>query len=366
MAETNDRNSSTENLDPFNPTQINGIVSTPNPTLGGVYEYFTPDDIVQGSRRVITEGFFTNNLGVLENFFTSSVQTELSSSRYYIDIYQANPNTDSGSEVQFDISYAKYDGISGGDSWESNYSASKAIYSQYANILLPSNQNKFTFAGNVTGSDDIFIINLKRNKLKEGLQSGYWQLNLSGSSGNGISIIDESRESDYATISVGSGVGDAYYIVSGTVGSRTGSASEFPYGIAYPDLGILILNAAQITGSSGIDTEFTSTNTDGINKEFYYAIESGSYFYMRNQEEVHSAHYFVRAKNQKFNFSNNPTWVTSGSVIRYNDMRTDPRVYITTIGLYNNSNQLLATAKLSRPVQKSFEKELLIKIRLDY
>jgi len=47
-------------------------------------------------------------------------------------------------------------------------------------------------------------------------------------------------------------------------------------------------------------------------------------------------------------------------------MWNDPKVYITTVGLYNDNNELLATAKLSKPVQKSFDRELLVKVRLDY
>jgi len=82
----------------------------------GVYNYFNAeDDIVLGSKQTVTEGFFTNNAGELTTFFTSSAQAILSSSRYYLNVYQTG-SSDSGAEVQFDISYAKYGGISGGDS----------------------------------------------------------------------------------------------------------------------------------------------------------------------------------------------------------------------------------------------------------
>jgi len=60
---------------------------------------------------------------------------------------------------------------------------------------LPSTQTKFAFAGDVTGSDDIFIINFKRDKLKEGLQKGYWDLELQSASVP-IIVTDESRQSD--------------------------------------------------------------------------------------------------------------------------------------------------------------------------
>ena len=86
-----------------------------------------------------------------------------------------------------------------------------------------------------------------------------------------------------------------------------------------------------------------------------------------SEEDVTSTHYFVRVRNQEFNYSNNPTF-TSGSngTFRFSTMKDDPRVYITTVGLYDDSNQLLAVAKLSKPQLKSFAKELLVKVKLDY
>jgi len=47
-------------------------------------------------------------------------------------------------------------------------------------------------------------------------------------------------------------------------------------------------------------------------------------------------------------------------------MQTDPKVYVTSIGLYNNDNELLAVAKLSKPVLKSKSDEVTFKIRLDF
>ena len=333
----------------------------------GVYNYFNEeDDIVLGGKQTVTEGFFTNNAGTLEAFYTSSAQAILSSSRYYLDVYQTG-SSDSGAEVQFDISYAKYGGIGEADpSWENTYSASDAVYRQYASILLPTSESKFTFADGDT-KDEVLIVNFKRDKLKEGLQKGYWQLNLSGSNTSGSSLIDESREPSYGTVAVGAGVGEAYYIVSGTVGAsgeRFETATAHPYGIAYPDLGILVLNGTQV--SESLDITWAGTTT-ARNKQFFGAIESGSYFRVKNEEELSSAHYFVRAKNKKYNFSNNATWITgSNGVIKHTDMWNDPKVYITTVGLYSDNNELLATAKLSKPVQKSFDRELLVKVRLDY
>jgi hypothetical protein len=99
---------------------------------------------------------------------------------------------------------------------------------------------------------------------------------------------------------------------------------------------------------------------------------------VRKSEYVPSRHYFVRVKNRDYNYSNNPTYVYDGTeilsdgtvpsagTIRNEDFYTDPKTYITTVGLYNETNELVAVAKLSRPAVKSFDNELLLKIRLDF
>jgi hypothetical protein len=94
----------------------------------------------------------------------------------------------------------------------------------------------------------------------------------------------------------------------------------------------------------------------------------------RVTEYIPARHFFVRVKNQEYNYSNNPTFVinsteTSNSQdvgkLRFSDFYTDPKVYVTTIGLYNESNDLVAVAKLSQPLLKDFTNECLIKIKID-
>jgi len=82
--------------------------------------------------------------------------------------------------------------------------------------------------------------------------------------------------------------------------------------------------------------------------------------------------------NKDFNYSNNPTYVYDGKTASSNgivysagtiynqDFISNPTTYITTVGLYNDSNELVAVAKLSRPAMKTFDNELLIKVRLDF
>ena len=97
------------------------------------------------------------------------------------------------------------------------------------------------------------------------------------------------------------------------------------------------------------------------------SIEAGDTFRLNSQETLASDFYFVRAQNANFNYSSNPSFV-SGSTgqLLWPSMQNNPQTFITTVGLYNDSNELCAVAKLSRPLVKDFTKELLVRVKLDY
>jgi len=87
---------------------------------------------------------------------------------------------------------------------------------------------------------------------------------------------------------------------------------------------------------------------------------------MRRTENISTQHFFVRATNREFNYSNNPTYVKTDGTFVETTFKTDPYTYITTIGLLNDANELIAVAKTSQPIAKSFDKEVLIKVKLSF
>ena len=112
----------------------------------------------------------------------------------------------------------------------------------------------------------------------------------------------------------------------------------------------------------------TGSNVHNTNAEkFFDEIVNGAYFQARREEKLSSTHFFCRAGNKEFNFSNNPTFFTgsTGDFVQPTFFK-DPKTFITTVGMFNNSNELLAVAKLSQPVLKSFSREALIKVKLDF
>ena len=77
--------------------------------------------------------------------------------------------------------------------------------------------------------------------------------------------------------------------------------------------------------------------------------------------------FFTRAFNKEFNYTNNPTSIQDAALGSISSNLTgDPHTFITTVGLYNNDNDLLAVAKISPPVAKDFTTEKTFSIRLQY
>jgi hypothetical protein len=85
-----------------------------------------------------------------------------------------------------------------------------------------------------------------------------------------------------------------------------------------------------------------------------------------NTTEINSKIYFCRVPHNKFNYSSNPTYVSSSKIVVKNQSTDNPVSYITTVGLYNDSNQLVAVAKLSEPLKKDPTNDITLRVRLDY
>lgn len=373
---------------------INGVTATssstrnasPGQNLLRVYTSFGGDDVVQNLTRRVTTGMWTGNTGSLYSFYTSSTQSG-STGDWYYNVYNANPDVTSSAEVQFAVAYGhlRGHGYPSINTLNTSKEATKAVYAQYKNVLLDPEDNKFTFAGNIS-RDEIFVINIQRARLKQKMDPGNWELVLSGSgdmtslrtglTGSGIRLIDDSADNFDKKVS---GVGRVFNVVQGnlTVGAAatvfTAAANEPSGGLGlfYPDRGIIVLNPKALSyyiGLSGSSAGSTGSATvDNNHGKLFKTIVSGGYFQARNEEIVTSTHYFVRVKNKEYNFSNNPTFYTSSDgSLRIASFVGDPKTYITTVGLYDESNQLLAVGKLSQPVLKSYDREALIKVKLDY
>jgi len=369
----------------------NQIVAEQNQTQilarnGRTYTKFDAvNDIVANQIETVTAGMWSDNLASLTTYFTASTQTT-TQRRYYVDVYQDTPTAD-GAAVQFSLAFGHALGSGSDSQGQLNDSPSKAVYSQYRQLLLSPTDTRFTTAG--SGSTDyIYVVNFKRNRMKERLDAGNFEIplvaissratNATGSVVTGSGIITLIDDSSLASPKIGDS-GKVYNIVSGSVNSGVyNSTAPVYYGLAYPDYGTLILDGKMLDQKLGFATN-TGSSSEGNNHFVLYHSISGSAlftdpttsdpygFIARNSEKITSTHYFVRIKNAEYNFSNNPSYVT-GSVgqLAQSTFIGDPKTYITTVGLYNDNQELLAVAKLSKPLLKSFQREALIRVKLDF
>lgn len=332
------------------------------------FKRLDPQDFVISSDSV-TAPLWTDNAPTLTAFYTSSVQEAGSSGDFYLNIYQTS-STDASAEIQFAISYGDLNGS--GSTWYNaavtGSSPTRTTYGQYRNLVLGDENGTFSFGG-VT-SENFWVISVDRNRYKQSLLPGTMTLNLSGSLGL-ISLTDNS--SNTATITFNE-AGRVYQLVSGSAGTiYTGSNSNGyspnngSYGWFLPDIGTLLLHPTAVSESIGVEANRTN-NTDGLNyRTLFDALNLGATFTANSQETISSDFIFVRARNAEFNYSENPSFISgsTGEVV-FNSFINNPQTFATTIGLYNDNNELLAVAKLSRPLLKDFTKEALVRVKLDF
>ena len=366
--------------------QISSDITT---ITNGIYKKFGAIDKVTNRTEIVTSGIWSGDAGDLSvsSTYTSSAQVASTSGKYYIDVYDINAST-SSAEVQFSVAYGDVNGYGAPTLTQDATSTlpTKATYNQFKNVLLDSSDASFSvYSASVAGGHDLenfYVINVNRARYKEKLDPGNIMINLSGSVGL-ITLIDDSGGTDENVTTAGR----VYNLVSGSLGIGVGltptiaqysdTYTKQGYGLFYPDMGIILLNPTALSASVGgtlAPATSSAASTYHINRGLNFggtavlkSLEKGADFQARRTENVSTSHYFVRANNREFNFSNNPTFVT-GSVGAFAQplFERDPHVYITTVGLYDDSNELLAVAKTSKPIEKSFDKEIAIKVKLDF
>ena len=319
--------------------------------------YNTEDSVI--SAESIIRPLWINDAYTLSTFFTASGYTE-----YYLDVYNLNPSS-TGSEVQFDIQYGH---IYGSGSVPINptvkgYSPSRIVYGQYRNLVYGTETTNFSFDGGVTTAEQIYVINIARNRYKESLQPG--SLNLSLKSGSAtIQLTDDSN-----TTSLTRFIGEnrIFYLISGSNGNAyTASASASYYGIMLPDLGFMVLNASGSLTPYIQAANLTTASAQYNHLKLFNSISASGNFQLRSQETVSSRFFFTRVKNGDFNYTTNPSIIDANGNLLFTTLINNPQTFITTVGMYNDNNELLAVAKLSKPLVKDFTKEALIRIKLDY
>jgi len=345
------------------------------------YRRLEADDFVVSSE-AISSTCWTTNAPKLTTFFTSSTQANGSSGNYYLNLFDSAAT----SSIQFAIAYGNAAGSGSAvyNTAVNGLSPTSTIFGQWQDLVIGDENTNFVF-GNITSSE-FFALPIERACYKDSIFLGSLTLNLSGTLGS-ISLTDNSSlySTNGLTVQYNE-AGRVFQLVSGSAGAINTSVNANGYSLAsgsygwlLPDIGTIILNPLALSGSlasGGIGFRWSGSNATGsttyspttnANFSMFQAISGSTGFTLNSQETITSDFIFVRPRSSEFNYSENPSFISgSTGAVLYPQFINNPQVYITTIGLYNDTNQLLAVAKLSRPLTKDFTKEALVRVKLDF
>ena len=288
------------------------------------------------------------------------------------------------------------------------------IYNQMAQVLVGNDINgnirRFDADGNFADGgkklDEVFFITFARLLNKDEIKKGSFEMEfgITGSLGavaasasfdgqnfrKRLKVKDLSGSTSYLTNSPAGEYGILYATSSTTDGTThlgTANTKETPVGLVYYQAGIAVISGSifndvvnggvldntlgtvslgnpgnRLTGPTGfqfVSGSSISGSADAIRNRIYNTS-------FNNTTELNSTIYFARASHNEFNYSSNPTYL-SDSQIRVKETTLDqPVSYITTVGLYSATNELLAVAKVSEPLKKTPDTELTLRVRLDY
>jgi hypothetical protein len=336
-----------------------------------------PTDFVVSADSV-TAPAWSNNVTTLTSFYTAAPSTTGS---YYVDVYDGNTSSPSAS-IQFSVAYGHYAGSGSAplNTLVPGKSPTRITFGQFRNLIYGDAESPVNFGTGNTNSPDLIAIQIDRNKYKESLFPGTFNLSLTNGANGPIKLTDNSN--DVTTITYVDG-GRVYDIVSGSNGTAknsptlSGAAQGYTvsgsYGLFLPDIGLILLNPRALslsTATGGISCSFNPATTIAAsstnNHLIYSIINSGAFFQLNSQETISSDYVFVRFKNADYNYTTNPSFITGSGELIYSNFINSPQTYPTTVGLYNDNNELLAVAKMSKPLTKDFTKEALIRVKLDW
>jgi len=332
------------------------------------FKRLDPEDFIVSADSVVGPAWSTNSAS-LSTIYFSTTQRSGPSGDYYVSAYQSDPASSTAATPQFNVAYGDIDGYGTVPYYTSvtSNSPSRTIYGQFRNLIYGDENATFNFGGVI--QPNFYVVSLARTRYKQTIFPG--SLNIRLENNAALALTDNSR--DVTTVTY-LDCGRAFELVSGSNGSgvtnaaRGGTSGSFGY--LLPDIGVILFNPAAIQEYTGFTTPRTP-NTDTDNA-FDFANECLSNtgtcnFGILSQETVTSDFVFVRARNAEFNYSENPSFISgSTGAILYDAFIQNPQTYITSVGMYNDNNELLAVAKLSKPLKKDFTKEALIRVKLDF
>lgn len=283
------------------------------------------------------------------------------------------------------------------------------IYRQFAQTLLGDASNRFRAPfSSTSATDDIdnaLFLCFKRLFVRDGIKRETFAMRFFQSSSAGHASEAHPTNIDITATNPSSGSviftdvgaassiersqfgGDVGNIVLASDTSQTVGLMFYQKGIAVLDLERALNPSQVMTGSissvgavssTPISASFVphfvaSASMDAVIDHISstrFGSGSNTFLTFQNNTKINSTLVFCRATADEFNFSSNPSYSDSeGRIVVIDESQQGEQKsfsFVTTIGLYDANEELLAVSKLSRPVEKNDEKDLTFRVRLDF
>ena len=316
------------------------------------------------------------------------------------------PHLSSSANHIFDITAGIADSSALSSSTTSQVSKKINIYNQMAQVLMGYDETGsvrlFDEDGDIiaggTKLKECYFVNFSRILTKDEIKKGSFEMQVmtadgfahGPASGERLIITDFSGSDGYFVNSPAGEYGVLYATSSTDVDAVLSANRRFAVGLLFYQAGVAVLSGsifsdaadggilnnskgtvtyspagATVTGFNTITASTNDVMADNLRNRMYN-------LQFNNTTELNSTIYFCRVNNSEFNYSANPTYLSTSSggpseiVIKDGSVGSDPHSYITTVGLYSADNELLAVAKVSEPLKKDPSNELTLRVRLDY
>jgi hypothetical protein len=300
-----------------------------------------------------------NNVKFYTNIASSSAGADLGG--YFQTVFDSSPTSSLSTSI-LDLTYGYATGsvYNTPATLTSSQNEKIKIYRMMASSLLGNPDSVFNI--NNTNTKECFFVMIKRGIQKDEIKKGTTAIGLN----IGTSVITGSD--DGAVVSFKQTVGGDYAPLK-----RTDNGNEI--GQIWYNAGIIVIGATPDlnawasslvwSGSVSFANAQSGCTINQVVDGLRLHVDKVA---LHNQTNLYSTIYFCRAFNSEFNYSSNPTYVDDNKRIRVtsgsNILTT--RTYITTAGLYDANDNLLAVAKVNKPLTKTPDNENTLRIRLDY
>jgi len=260
-----------------------------------------------------------------------------------------------------------------------------------AQVLAGFNENgavrQFDEDGDLSGGSKInnaYFFNMSRLLTKDEIKKGSFTLTMGLGEGyplpaatGTVGITDLNGINSYKVNSPAGEYGILYAtgsLIKDGVTERVSGGDYVKAGLLYYQAGVAVLTASLFDDYLDTPVQFNAAGNTVLH-ELSGAVISNNCNSIRhrinnlsfnNTVELNSTIYFCRVNNTDFNYTSNPTYLSSSKIVVKNNAQDLPVTYVTTVGLYSGDNELLAVAKLSEPLKNDPTTEFNIRVRLDY